>query len=644
MLRAKRILSFVLVVLLTISIPCMAENDTELGTGGHPSLGPGTDTDVDTDIDIGGNPFLPGAGHNFVGKVIKEPTCTEDGLMTYTCQDDKCDAFYNELIPNKGGHKWSDWAVTDPGDCQHKIEQERICSVCDEVETRHTEFGAHPWGAWTLFKQGDCINKTIEKRICPLCDAEETRETEYGNHSWGEWKLLQKGDCKNKAVEVRVCSICGGEETRETVLGDHIWSDWEVIRESNCQTTLLEKRYCTVCLKEETREGGLGDHIWDETITKEPTCTENGAGTKHCTVCGLDETFEIEKTGHNPGVWRTIVAATCTEIGFAEQRCVVCSEQVSLRELPATGHKNEQEWTVTKEPTCTEAGEKVYACVDCGEFSEAVEIAPKGHQDIHVDTVPATCTEPGYRTYECLICGAKLPDVEIPATGHKAGKWKVVKNATTLAPGLRERHCTVCGELLETEVIAKLIGECDPFTDVNKKAWYHSAVDFVYNSKLMSGTSTTKFSPDVATTRGMFVTILGRLSGVDADKYNNAYFKDVKKSAYYFGYIEWARVCGIASGVGDHTFEPDRAITRQEMCKFIVAYAEHEQIKLVNKNAKAKFTDASKIASWASKYVYAAQRAGIVSGDAAGTFRPNDTAKRCEIAVLIMNFCNQYVK
>ncbi len=710
MLRAKRIISFVLAVLLTLSIPCVAEINTELGTGG--------------------NPFLPGAGHNFVGQITKEPSCDEDGEMTYTCQDTDCNATYTTVIPNKGGHAWGDWEVTNEADCQHQKEEIRTCTECGETATRTSQYGDHAWGDWNVTQQGDCETPKTEERICGLCGETETRKGEVGGHKWGDWTVINEGDCQNKKQEKRVCGLCGEEETQEGDFGDHKWSDWTVSVEGDCQTKSQEKRVCAVCEEEETQEGDYGEHPWDTEFTidreptdeqdgeksrhctkcdertditpiqtckhinakdewvididpictelgvkhqvcdlcgedfnvgtgiprvpheysdnvviaKQPTCKEVGEEIRHCILCALDYTFEIPTTGHNPGVLQTTKVPTCTDAGFAEQRCVICDEQLELREIPATNHKNGYEWVVTEEPTCIEDGKKSYSCVDCGYAAETQVIAAKGHQDVHVDTIPATCTQAGLRTYECLICEAPLPNVVIEATGHKESDWMIVKAATTLAAGLQEKRCTVCDELLEQQVIDKIVGDCDPFTDVNKKSWYHEAVDFMYGSNLMAGTSDTKFSPDTATSRGMFVTILGRLSGIDASDYTNAYFKDVKPDSYYFGYIEWARVSGIANGTGNQRFEPDRAVTRQEMCIFIVAYAKYAGVTLVNKNPKANFTDDAKIASWAKDYVYKAQRAGIVSGDAIGTFRPNDTARRCETAVLIMNFYKLYMK
>ena len=376
----------------------------------------------------------------------------------------------------------------------------------------------------------------------------------------------------------------------------------------------------------------------------EATCTTDGLMGYHCNICHRDYPEVVAATGHNAGVWQTATAPTCTSDGVAEQRCASCDTRLNTRSIPAINHANGFAWKTTTEASCTTAGEQAYACVDCGEVTDVREVASKGHQSVHTDTIPATCTQEGKRTYECLNCHTHLEDQVVAATGHTAGKWEIVKYATTNGAGLKVKKCTQCGEVVEQQAIEQIITDSNPFKDVSKKAWYKDAVDFVYGSGLMNGTAANTFSPDLSTTRGMFVTILGRLSGINADKYTNPFFEDVKDGSYYFGYIEWARVNGIVEGTGNFVFQPDRAITRQEMCKIMIAYADYEGINLENKNAKATFKDETKIANWAKNYVYTAQRAGIVSGDAAGTFRPTDTAKRAEIAMLILNFYNNYVK
>jgi len=504
-----------------------------------------------------------------------------------------------------------------------------------------------------LGDESSCVEHGYDYRTCSVCGAEETRERAFVDHIWdNEYTIDVKPTGSVQGIKSRHCLVCKDARTDVTNIGycqhENYTGEQVVTREPYCLEPGLIVDICADCGDQcnEQTIPVLPHDLYDVEVVVEGDCTTDRVVAQKCTLCQQIYNRVETAPGHNAGVWKTTIKPTCTTEGTAEQRCTVCDALLDTRAVAATNHANGYTWITTTEATCDDEGEQSYTCVDCGHVATTKVIAAKGHQDTHVDTVPATCTEDGLRTYECLICGLPLEDQVIPATGHKAGKWQTVKPATTEAAGLKVKKCTVCGEVVEEQAIEQIIidGACHPFTDVSNKAWYHKAVDFVYGSGMMNGTSATKFSPELSTTRGMFVTILGRLSGVDADKYTNAYFEDVKEGSYYFGYIEWARVNGIVNGTGNYVFQPDRAINRQEMCKIIVSYADYAEITLEKKNGKVTFKDDAKIASWAKSYVYAAQRAGIVSGDAAGTFRPTDTAKRCEVATLIMNFYNNYVK
>ena len=64
----------------------------------------------------------------------------------------------------------------------------------------------------------------------------------------------------------------------------------------------------------------------------------------------------------------------------------------------------------------------------------------------------------------------------------------------------------------------------DKFTDITNH-WASDAIKAVVNKGLFSGTSEVTFSPDKEMTRGMFVTVLGRLSGENIS--GTATFTDV---------------------------------------------------------------------------------------------------------------------
>lgn len=53
------------------------------------------------------------------------------------------------------------------------------------------------------------------------------------------------------------------------------------------------------------------------------------------------------------------------------------------------------------------------------------------------------------------------------------------------------------------------------FMDVKTGSWYAEAVNYVSEKGLMNGTSASSFGPSATTTRGMIVTILARIEGVN---------------------------------------------------------------------------------------------------------------------------------
>ena len=105
------------------------------------------------------------------------------------------------------------------------------------------------------------------------------------------------------------------------------------------------------------------------------------------------------------------------------------------------------------------------------------------------------------------------------------------------------------------------------FTDVHPEDWYYDAVNHAVSNNLFNGTSATTFSPSQPMTRGMFVTVLGRMAEVDTDNYTVTSFSDVPTAAYYAPYISWANDEGIVSGTGNGRFSPDAPITREKIEK-----------------------------------------------------------------------------
>ena len=176
------------------------------------------------------------------------------------------------------------------------------------------------------------------------------------------------------------------------------------------------------------------------------------------------------------------------------------------------------------------------------------------------------------------------------------------------------------------------------FTDVPEGYWAEDAIQFVVKEGLFAGTSETTFSPKAAMTRGMFVTVLGRLAGVKDDYAVTDRFSDVKADAYFAPYVAWAVDTGIAKGVSDTAFNPYKPVSRQEMAVLLYRFCQDQGIELDKTTAAVDFADKDQISAYAVEAVNAIAAADLMEGNTDRSFRPQADALRAQVAAVLMRF------
>lgn len=97
--------------------------------------------------------------------------------------------------------------------------------------------------------------------------------------------------------------------------------------------------------------------------------------------------------------------------------------------------------------------------------------------------------------------------------------------------------------------------------------------------------------------------------------------------------IKQAVELGIVDGYPDQSFKPDRKVTRAE---FVVMMA--KALNGEGNSGKLSFKDRSLIGSWALEAIQWAVSEGLVKGYQDGSFRPNQSVNRAEMAALISRF------
>lgn len=399
---------------------------------------------------------IPATGNHAYGDwvIVKEATCTEEGLRTQTCAN--CGDVIKEVIP-KADHTWNEGEVSKQPTCTEAGERTFTCTVCQETKTEVAEdlpAIGHNWSDWEV-KDATCTEDGLKTRHCQNdgCKEVESEVIPATGHTFGEWTVTTPATCETEGQETRTCADCNETETRVIKALGHEFVDYTYNNDATCEKDGTETAKCTRCDKTDTRvaEGTKLGHELKEEILTNPTCETAGSKKITCSRCDYEEIVEIPAIGHKWNDGEVTTAPTCTEEGVKTFTCQNDESHTRTEVVPALGHDLKE--TIVKAPTCTEAGSKKVACTRCDYEDSQVEIPALGHKwDDGVVTKAPTCTEAGVKTFTCQNDKNHTRTEVIPATGHDL-KEEVIKPATCTEKGQVRVFCTKCDfeEIKETE-------------------------------------------------------------------------------------------------------------------------------------------------------------------------------------------------
>ncbi len=274
--------------------------------------------------------------HTYIGELTAPSTCTEEGVMTYTC--DICGLSYTEPVAPTG-HDETVLPAVAPTCSEPGLTEGSYCSVCGEILVAQQSVDA----------PGHSYETTV---IAPSC--------------------TQPG------YTIFTCDVCGESRTADEVpaLGHS-----EVIDEgvsSDCTMPgLTEGKHCAVCgeiITAQQQIPALG-HSYEAVVTA-PTCTKAGFTTYTCKSCGKSYVSDmVSAEGHT---YESVVTApTCTDAGFTTHTCTVCENSYTTNERPALGHsyiytENGTAHTVTCK-NCDDSTTEAHSFIDGACICGAVE-------------------------------------------------------------------------------------------------------------------------------------------------------------------------------------------------------------------------------------------------------------------------------
>ena len=237
-------------------------------------------------------------------------------------------------------------------------------------------------------------------------------------------------------------------------------------------------------------------------------------------------------------------------------------------------------------PTCTDSGNTAYwRCSSCGQLfsdfkgenatdADSVTVAAKGH-DFGKDGNSETCSRCGIKNPDYVPPAVNFKDVDPNAYYADAIAWAIENGITAgtskdeFSPNEGCTRCQVVTFLWRAAKMPEPKTTKNPFTDVDKKAYYYKAVLWAVEEGITSGTTKTTFSPDQVCTRAQIVTFLWRSKGEPSPTVTKNPFDDVKEKDYYYNAVLWASGSGVTSGTTKTTFSPLDPCTRGQVVTFM---------------------------------------------------------------------------
>ena len=473
-------------------------------------------------------------------------------------------------------------------------------AVCTDCGREYGEMKAHNFTAETTEEQylksaATCIAKAVYYKSCTVCGEKSTETFEYGNplgHDYGAWTSNDNG------THTRVCSRDASHAETDDCHGG--------------TASCTKKAVCEDCKAE---YGDLLPHDFtaeqaeEKYLKSAATCIAKAVYYKSCTVCGekSTETFEYgNPLGHDYGAWTSNDNGTHTR---------VCSRDAIHTE---TENCSGGEATCTEQATCEFCGKK---------YGE-----PLGHT-----YKPEWITNEQRHWHVCARCD-HIKDMGV----HRFGEWSIVRRPTSTKTGERVRSCTICN-YEETEELPVTGGYVLPYYKLTFETNGGSSlepvvkikgtvIDLAEYSAYRYGYTFDGWYADEALTQRVTSVTLDADKTVYAAWTRNRFFEDVTIADWFYDDVMFVCGRGVMQGVSDTRFGPHLTATRAMMATILWRMEGSPA-----PTAEARFTDV-RSGQWYSEAVAWTAQSGVYTGYADGSFRPNDSITREQLAAILYRY------
>lgn len=192
------------------------------------------------------------------------------------------------------------------------------------------------------------------------------------------------------------------------------------------------------------------------------------------------------------------------------------------------------------------------------------------------------------------------------------------------------------------------------FKDVPKSHWAYKSIKQVAEKGLVTGYEDGTYKPSAQVTRAEFATFLARV--FESNERATVSFNDVSDTHWANEAIQEGLAVGFiqASDYANNKFEPNKAMTRGEMSRWLangLAHANADYGKAIEEMANSSLTlipipefYGGGVNKKDLPYIGVALGTGLLSGYEDFTFKPNGNTTRAEVATILIRFMDAMKK
>ncbi len=268
-------------------------------------------------------------------------------------------------------------------------------------------------------------------------------------------------------------------------------------------------------------------------------------------------------------------------------------------------------------------------------YAGSYTIDASGTQIPLAPAAPVLAVEGGKVSMTCSTEGA---EIHYTTDGSAPTKNSARYTApVTVQKGTTVRACAArAGMDLSPVTAITISANGNVMRDVAVTDWHYAALDRAVTMGVINGTAPEVMSPNAPLTRAMLVTMLHRLARPE-ESGAAVSFSDVNKNGYYYKPLCWAVEQKIVNGYPDGTFQPNKDISRAELCAMIARYLRGCGYDLsADVSSLDVFQDGGSVAEWAKEDVAAMVTLGVIKGFENGTVAAESGATRAQAVTMLL--------